>query len=245
MSVSVKTAEERKKEFTRQTHQTAYVCRAVFERKGALSYIGHLDLKAVFERALRRAGLPLLYTQGFNPRPMLVFALPLGVGTDTEGDWLDVSMSVYIDAEEFVRRVNGELPGGLKVIRAVSIEEPRNSLMSVVTCASYRIESEGITLKLLELFDRESVETVKKSKGREVLTDIRPLMIKPLTTSTPDSAEYMCYAGSTQNLRPDVLLRAICEITGYPSEQAAEARVTRLALYGGEYPDIKSLEGLL
>ena len=230
---------------TRQQHQHEYVCRGVFERKGALSYIGHLDLKAVFERALRRAELPLLYTQGFNPRPMLVFALPLGVGLDTEGDYFDVSMEVPVEPEEYIRRINEELPGGLRVLSAVSIDEPKNSLMSVVTCASYRIEAPGITDAVLKVFGQESVETMKKSKGREIKVDIRPLLIKPLTSSTPDAAEYMCYAGSQQNLRPDVLLKALCETQGYDEKAALDARITRLALYGGTYPDLTSIEGLL
>lgn len=238
-------AEEQLKLMTTKTHQHEYVCRGLFERKGALSYIGHLDLKAVFERALRRAELPLLYTQGFNPRPMLEFALPLGVGIDTEGDWVDVVMEVPVDPDEYVSRINAELPEGLKVIRAVSLDEPKKSLMSVVTCAEYRIEAPGITEAVLKLFDMEHAETTKKSKGREVKTDIRPLLIKPLTSSTADSAEYMCYAGSQQNLRPDVLLKALCELAGYDLEKAAEARITRLALHGGEYPDICSIEGLV
>ena len=237
--------EEQLKMMTTKTHQHEYVCRGLFERKGALSYIGHLDLKAVFERALRRAELPLLYTQGFNPRPMLEFALPLGVGIDTEGDWADVVMEVPVDPDEYISRINAELPDGLKVIRAVALDEPKKSLMSVVTCAEYRIEAPGITEAVLQLFEREHAETTKKSKGREVTTDIRPLMIKPLTTSAPDRAEYMCYAGSQQNLRPDVLLKAVCELTGYDEAAAAEARITRLALYGGVYPDICSIEGLV
>lgn len=238
-------AEEQLKLMTTKTHQHEYVCRGLFERKGALSYIGHLDLKAVFERALRRAELPLLYTQGFNPRPMLEFALPLGVGIDTEGDWVDVVMQVPVDPDEYVRRINEELPAGCRVICAVSLDEPKKSLMSVVTCAEYRIEAPGITDALLKLFAQESVETTKKSKGREIKVDIRPLLIKPLTSSKPDAAEYMCYAGSQQNLRPDVLLKALCETVGYDEAEASEARITRLALYGGEYPDITSIEGLL
>ena len=236
--------EEQLKQMTTKQHLHEYVCRGLFERKGALSYIGHLDLKAVFERALRRAELPLLYTQGFNPRPMLEFALPLGVGIDTEGDWVDVAMEVPLDPDEYVKRINEELPDGVRVIRAVSIDEPKKSLMSVVTCAEYRIEAPGITAALLDVFAKEQVETTKKSKGREVKTDIRPLLIKPLTSSTPDRAEYMCFAGSQQNLRPDVLLKAICESTGYDSAAAAEARITRLALYGGTCPDLTSIEGL-
>ena len=229
---------------TMQTHQHEYVCRARFSRTGALSFIGHLDLKGVFERAVRRAGLPVLYTQGFNPRPMIEFALPLGVGIDTECDYADIAMSVPVEPSEFIEKINSKLPDGLEVLSAVSIDEPGKSLMSVVTCASYRIEAPGITRAVLEIFGMENAQTTKKSKGREVRTDIRPLLIKPLTSSTPDRAEYMCLAGSKQNLRPDVLLRALCELCGYDRKAASEALVTRIALYGGDYPKIVSIEAL-
>lgn len=237
-------AKEQLMQMTRKTHQHEYVCRGLFERRGALSYIGHLDLKAVFERALRRAQLPILYSQGFNPRPMLVFALPLGVGINTEGDWLDVSMEVPVDADEYVRRLNAELPDGLKMIKAVSIDEPKNSIMSVVTCAEYRIEAPGITQAMLDLFARDSIITTKKSKGRQIEVDIRPLLIKPLTSSAPDAAEYMCFAGSQKNLRPDVFINAMCETAGLPEQVASEAIVTRTSLYGGEYPSLCGIEGL-
>lgn len=237
--------DERAKEMTRQQHQTAYVCRARFMRKGALSYIGHLDLKTVFERAVRRAELPLLYSQGYNPRPMLVFALPIGVGIDTTGDYVDVSMSVPVDAEEFKTKVNEELPDGLKVLEAITIDEPKRSLMSVVTVAEYDLEAKGITQAVIDLFAREEVLVERKSKGKVKVGDIRPLMIKPIPSPDPDKAHIMVYAGSTQNLRPDVLLEALCVHEGYSREEAAECRVTRTALYGGEYPDIEGIERLV
>ena len=82
--------------------------------------------------------------------------------------------------------------------------------MSVVTCAEYRIEAPGITDAVLKLFERRVWRRRRSPRGREV-TDIRPLLIKPLTSSTPDRAEYMCYAGSTQNLRSGCASKAMCE----------------------------------
>lgn len=236
---------EKKMEMTKQLHQHEYVCRGTFRRSGALSYIGHLDLKSVFERALRRTDLPMLYSQGFNPRPMIVFALPLGVGINTEGDYIDVSMEIPVEPEEFITKVNEVLPEGLEIISAVSIDEPKNSLMSVVTIAEYRVDAPGISKNLEEIFAMEKIETTKKSKGKEVAVDIKPLLITITDTSEPDSARYMCYAGSTQNLRPDVLLKAMTEILGYDKDLAANATITRLKLYGGKYPDLASIEGLL
>ena len=93
---------ERSLEMTRQQHQTEYVVRCLFERVGDASFVGHLDLMHTFDRAIRRAEMPILYTQGYNPRPMMVFALPLGVGIDTLGDYVDISLSRVVDAEESV-----------------------------------------------------------------------------------------------------------------------------------------------
>ena len=101
---------EREKMMTMQEHQTAYVQRASFSREGATVFLGHLDLMTCFERAARRAGLPILYSQGYNPRPMMVFALPLGVGIETRCDYLDVSLKCPYDAEKFTQELNAFLP---------------------------------------------------------------------------------------------------------------------------------------
>lgn len=236
---------DRSYEMTRQQHQTQYVCRARFSREGAVSYIGHLDLMKTIERAIRRAELPILYSQGYNPRPMMVFALPLGVGINTTGDYFDAAMSVPVDSEEFLKKVNPELPEGLKLLSCVSIDEPKRSLMSVVTVAEYTIEAPGISQPLLNMFRYETIEIEKKSKGKIVTTDIRPLMIKPFADSTPDKAHIMVYAGSSKNLRPDVLLNSVCKYEGYDPDFAADAIVTRTELYGGEYPSIEGIEGLV
>ena len=238
--------DDRAAEMTRQQHLTQYVCRARFARKGALSFIGHLDLMKVFERAIRRAELPILYTQGYNPRPMLVFALPLGVGIDTTGDYVDAAMAVPVSAEEFISKVNPELPDDLEVISCVSIDEPQRSLMSVVTYAEYTIEAPGITAPALKLFGYDEILIEKKNKkGKIVSTDIRPLMVKPFEDSTPDKVHIMVSAGSSSNLRPDVFLKALCKYEGYPYASADVALVTRTELYGGEYPDIQGIEGLV
>lgn len=228
-------------EMHKKEHLPQFILRTKFSRRGALSYIGHLDLMKVIERAVRRAELPILHTQGYNPRPVMVFALPLGVGIDTTGDYVDVAMSVPMEAKEFLSRIAPQLPDGLEFLSSRQIGEPKDSIMSIVTAASYSFEAPGISRYLLELFSKEKIETQKKSKGKIKTVDIRPLLIKPLPTSTPDRADIMVYAGSVKNLRPDVLLAALCENTSYGKESADECIVTRTALYGGEYPDIKEL----
>lgn len=238
--------DERLLAMTRQQHQVHYVMRSKFTRKGATAYIGHLDLMGVFSRAVRKTGLPLLYSQGFNPRPELVFALPMGVGINTEGDWVDISMATPTDAEEFMKKTNEGLPNGLEITYVTAIDEPKRSLMSVVTYAEYALEAEGITQNMIELFKLPEVMIEKTSKGKTSVKDIRDLMIKLIPEKcTPDKAVVMVCAGSSSNLRPDVLLNALCAHTGYDRTKADDCIVTRLELYGGTYPDITGIEGLV
>ncbi|MBO7452652.1 MAG: DUF2344 domain-containing protein [Clostridiales bacterium] len=237
---------ERSLEMTRQKHQTEYVVRCLFERVGDASFVGHLDLMHTFDRAIRRADMPILYTQGYNPRPMMVFALPLGVGIDTLGDFVDVSLSRVVDANEFMEKVNPNLPRGVKLYGGVNIDEPKNSLMSVVTVAMYRLEAPGIKAPMMRLFEKEELMIEKKSKGKIVTTDIRALLLSGAQNPSPDENvfEFYCLAGSTKNLRPDVLLNALCKYEGYDEDLALNTRVTRLALYGGTYPELKDIKEL-
>lgn len=238
---------ERNLSMTTLAHQTAYVCRCLFERVGDASFVGHLDLMHTFDRAIRRAGLPILYSQGYNPRPMMVFALPLGVGIDTLGDVVDISLSEYVDVNELIEKVNPQLPRGVKLYGGVNIDEPKNSLMSVVTIGKYRFIAPGIKEKMQSLITKDAITVIKKAKGNKMVeTDIRPLIISEASDydSSNDVFECYVYAGSSKNLRPDVFLNALCEYEGYDRELASNCLVTRLGLYGGEYVDLKDLRGL-
>ena len=236
---------ERSLEMNRKQHLKEYVCRCLFERVGDASFVGHLDLMHTFDRAIRRAEMPILYTQGYNPRPMMVFALPLGVGIDTLGDYVDVSLSRFVDVELFMSEVNKCLPKGIKLYGGINIDEPKNSLMSVVSLARYRFEAPGIRQKVVSLFEKDELTVEKKSKGKIVTTDIRPLLKEVFEGDDPDSCELLVNAGSSKNLRPDIFLNALCEYEGYDPDIAGDASVTRLMLYGGEYPELKDIKDLL
>ena len=238
---------EKSLEMTRQQHQTEYVCRCLFERVGDASFVGHLDLMHTFDRAIRRADMPILYTQGYNPRPMMVFALPLGVGIDTLGDFVDVSLAREVDVNEFMEKVNRFLPAGVKLFGGVNIDEPKNSLMSVVTTAMYRFEAPGIKTPLYSLFEKDELVVEKKSKGKIVTVDIKDLLLSKAQnpSESEDVAEFYCSAGSSSNLRPDVLLKALCKYASYDEESAANCKITRLALFGGKYPKLEDIKYLL
>lgn len=235
--------DERVLAMTRQQHLTHYVLRTRFRRYGAVSYIGHLDLMNLFGRTVRKTGLPILYSQGFNPRPEMVFALPLGVGINTEGDYVDISMSVKVEPDEFIEKMTPLLPDGLEIVSVVYKDEPKNSLMSVVTHAEYALEAPGITECIKKIMTMDVIEVEKKAKGKIVTNDIRPQILKFIEEqSTADRACLMVMAGSSSNLRPESILQACVRYAGLEQVHADNAGVTRLCLYGGEYPNTRLIE---
>ena len=235
---------ERAKMMTMQEHQTAYVQRCSFARSGATVYLGHLDLMTCFERACRRAGLPILYSQGYNPRPMMVFALPLGVGIETRRDYLDVSLKCPYDASKFTEELNAFLPDGLRIIKSKEIPEPKDSIMSIVTTASYRFEAKGIREAMEKAMKEETLIVTKMAKGKEKQTDIRPLLISLSQASDgdPDSVEFYAFAGSERNVRPDLILSSLSKYCGMDPDLAENARVIRTGLFAGEYPRITPID---
>lgn len=235
---------ELEKKMTMQDHQTAYVQRCKFARSGATTYLGHLDLMTCFERAARRAQLPILYSQGYNPRPMMVFALPLGVGIESTSDYLDISLECPYDAEQFVSEMNAALPEGLRLLSSHAIPEPKDSIMSLVTTATYRFEAKGIRQAMADAMAKETLIVTKMAKGKAKETDIRPLLLTLCETEEedPDAVEFVSMAGSANNARPDLILSSLHIYCGLDKEIADNTRVIRTGLFAGEYPNITPIE---
>ena len=101
--------------------RTIYNSRICFSRSGAAIWLGHLDMMRTFERSLLRAGLPVSYSLGFNPRPELVFALPAGVGITTEYH-LDLALTVSRGGG--IRHDCAALPADIRVL-AVRLQRPK------------------------------------------------------------------------------------------------------------------------
>lgn len=87
----------------------------VFSRGKSLRFLSHLDMMRLWERALRRAGLPLRYSQGYHPHPRLSLALPLAVGMTAEAEWMEVEFLSPVPTEAIWERLSPQLPAGLSL----------------------------------------------------------------------------------------------------------------------------------
>jgi radical SAM-linked protein len=111
-----------------------------FGRGEELKFLSHLDLMRLWERALRRAGLPLAYSEGFTPHPRIALAAPLSVGVTSEAELMDVFLSRWIAPDSFVAQAKKQLPQGLDLPEAWPVGLNIPSLQSQIRFAEYRVE---------------------------------------------------------------------------------------------------------
>ncbi len=112
---------------------------ARFNKGESVRFVSHLDIQRLFQRAFRRAGIPLAYSQGFNPHPLLSFATALSVGYTSDGEWLDIKLAEPLSAEDFITAVNSALPEGFRILEAVEADDTFPSLSAVMVAAEYEL----------------------------------------------------------------------------------------------------------
>src|SRR5262245_6785187 len=114
-----------------------------FSKLGKIRFISHRDVARIWERALRRASVPVAYTQGFAPHPKLSFGLALSTGHESLGEYLDVDVAEPVDVASIPARLDPCLPVGIHVQAADEIEPGTPSLQQAVEACSWRIEVNG------------------------------------------------------------------------------------------------------
>jgi len=113
--------------------------RLTFSRGEEIKYISHLDLMRLWQRVLRRADIPLVYSQGFSPHPRLSLAAPLAVGVTSGGELIDIFLERRVSPHFFIKVVSEQLPRGINISEVVEVGLGLSSLQSQVCSAEYRV----------------------------------------------------------------------------------------------------------
>ena len=116
--------------------------RLKFSRSHELKFISHLDLMRLWERAIRRAGLPLAYSEGFTPHPRIALAAPLSLGVTSEAELMDIYLTRWISPQNVVIALNQQLPQGMDVLDAGPVGLNVASLQSQIRFVEYKVEIE-------------------------------------------------------------------------------------------------------
>ena len=152
--------------------------RITFTKTGPLRYIGHLDLQTLWERAARRAGLPIAYSHGFHPQPKITFAAALPLGFSSRAEVMDVRLLSDIELGTLPQRLAEALPAGIAVLDVKQVDDGAPALQTQVRSAEYEVTvNEPVDAALLEkriaeLLQAETLPRVRRDKPY----DLRPLL---------------------------------------------------------------------
>lgn len=160
---------------------------AALSKYGRASYISHLDVQRTIQRAMRRADLPLRFSNGFNPHPEVHFATALSTGDESCCEWFDVLLDGTVAPEEFTERLNPMLPGGLSVSGAFEgAETGFGSLTGRLVAAEYElgltldapVPGERMRAAVAGLLAEKEIIVEKRTKGGIKPHDMRPQILK-------------------------------------------------------------------
>ena len=213
--------------------------RILFEKKGNAVWISHLDLMRLFQRAFKRAGLPLTHTQGFNPRPSVSIALPLSVGVESNCELLDFDLDGEKVANRIVRgKLNDYLLPGIRVIKVYDNGQKLKNLAlldSVVTLEYDNGIPKNAVQTLENFFRQEEIMVEKKTKtngiqDQNIAPMIKSIEVEALDENTIALKARICCQNPTLN--PMQLHGAI--IRHLPELTPSFAKCARLELYDGD-----------
>ncbi|MDR1600071.1 MAG: TIGR03936 family radical SAM-associated protein [Oscillospiraceae bacterium] len=203
-----------------------------FEKSFALRHIGHLDLLRVTQRALRRSGLPVAYSQGFNPHMLIAFASPLPVGQSGREELVDVTFEGYVDGATCLTALKAAMPPGLppKLARAVSDDHPK--LMAMLREASYLIRADGadsLAAAVPAFLARKEIPATRVSKSGSTRVDIRPMLRELGYIEALSAFHARVSFTERETLKPDLLVRSLAEFAGAPEP---DTLIERVRLFG-------------
>lgn len=209
--------------------------RIKFTKSGVMVFIGHLDMMRYFQKAMRRADIDIAYSQGFNPHQIMSFALPLGVGVYSDGEYLDIEANSVTSSEDMCRRLNEVMVEGVTVESVKLLADNAGNAMSLVAAADYVVSfreghmPEGFSVeKFLAFCAQDSIVVTKQTKKNTREIDLKAYMYE--VKEDKDGIYMMIGAGSANNIKPDLIFNAFSEYAHISMDEFA-LKVKRLNLY--------------
>lgn len=215
--------------------------RIEFAKKDQVRFLSHLDMVKTFERAIRRAEIPIAFSEGFNPHPKMNFASAIAVGVVSESEYMDLDLKEDMEPAGLAARLAKAMPPGLDINTAWKVPDRAPSLMAEVNRAVYDIhaplrqpvEPETMQRSINELLANEEITITKRTKKGVGQKNIRPGIIEVTGEITPagDAAfKIMTAMGSDGSVRPEEVISALAAHSGLPLDQDA-MYIKRLALF--------------
>ena len=205
--------------------------RIKFRKYGVMKFIGHLDIMRYFQKVMRRADIPIAFTQGFSPHMIMSFAQPLGVGVTSDAEYFDIELTEPISSKRAIEQMNKVNVEGIEIVSFVEIPDDKKcSGMTIVAGAEYAVsllesnKTSDITKeitdewkeKIAAFMAQHEIRILKQTKRSEKEVDIKPMIYD---MEVCDNRICMFLAtGSEQNLKPDLVMKAFLDFAGEPED---------------------------
>lgn len=212
--------------------------RIKFSKQGPVKFIGHLDVMRYFQKAMRRAGIDIKYSEGFSPHQIMSFAAPLGVGLTSTGEYMDIEVNSMTDCETMVNQLNSVMVEGIRVLECHKLDDHAKNAMSIVAAADYTLtfregkepeDLQSFFAGLSEFYKQEEIVMVKKTKKGEREVNLKPSIYE--LKSFEGRIFMKVSAGSQDNLKPELVMEAYDKWRGSSCPEFA-FQVERNEVYG-------------
>lgn len=219
--------------------------RIKFTKEASVKYLGHLDIMRFFQRCFNRAGVKMVYSEGFNPHQKMSFAMPLGLGIESAGEYLDCEIADGQDLKDVEKRMNQVSGDGFRILCVRKLKENAKKVMASVSYASYQIRfdntlsEEMIARSVGELKSSKSYLVHKKTKKKEQDVDIIPQIIE---LSYRDQTLLLTLrAGGDQNIKAETIANVLFDLMGIEYHRE-KITIMRLELFAEDLIPLQDYE---
>lgn len=208
--------------------------RIKFTKEAPVKYLGHLDIMRFFQRCFNRARVRMIYSEGFNPHQKMSFALPLGLGIESRGEYLDCEIADGQDLSDVMNRMNQVSGDGFHILSIRELIEPAQKAMAAVRYASYQIRFDpSVSNDLIKtavegLMEADTCFVMKKTKKKEQEVDIRPQIHE--MKYEENVLFLMLTAGGENNVKAETVAKVLFERMGIDYHRE-KITIMRLDLY--------------
>lgn len=221
--------------------------RIKFSKQGPVKFVGHLDVMRYFQKAMRRAGIDIKYSEGFSPHQVMSFAAPLGVGLTSNGEYMDIEVNSMEDCKTMVSQLNEVMAEGIQILECHILEERAKNAMSLVAAADYTLtfregkqpnDLEAFLNGLSDFMGQDHIFITKKTKKGEREIDLKAFIYE---LSVHGETIFMkISAGSADNLKPELVMEAYYQWLGQTCPEFA-FQIQREEVYGNKVDEEHSM----
>ena len=188
--------------------------RIKFSKYGLMKFIGHLDVMRYFQKLLRRSDIPIAYSAGMSPHQIMSFAMPLGIGIESDAEYVDIEITERIASDIAIKRMNEQNVDGISILSFKELPERALNAMASIKAADYEVRyRDDMTPDfscfdmLKDMYEEPQISVLKKTKKNEMYVDIKPGIYG--IWDNDDSIGMSLSCGSALNIKPELVIKAV------------------------------------